>query len=63
MTVEQEPERRQRGADARVVGNPPVVERHVEVDADEDALPGDVRVANRARAVHLEQALHEVDEP
>ena len=34
------------GADARVVGDLAVLERDVEVDADEDALAGDVDVAD-----------------
>jgi hypothetical protein len=32
-------EGRQRRSDARVVGDPTAVQRNVEVDADEDALP------------------------
>ena len=40
--LEEELERRQRRADARVVGDAAVLERHVEVDADEDALARDV---------------------
>ena len=47
--VEQEPDRRQRGPDARVVGDAPVLERDVEVDADERALAGDVGALDRAR--------------
>ena len=50
--VEQSPQRRQRRADPRVVGDPPVLERDVQVGADEDALAGDVRLTNRARPVH-----------
>ena len=38
---------RNRGANARVVGDLPVLERHVEVDAEEDPLSGGVEVANR----------------
>ena len=41
---EQELERRQRGADPRVVGDPTVLERDVEVGANEHPLPGDVGV-------------------
>ena len=41
-------DRRQRRGDAGVVADHAVLERHVEVDADEDALAGDVEVANRA---------------
>ncbi len=37
---------RDRGPDARVVGDLAVGERHVEVDADEDAFAGDVDVAD-----------------
>jgi len=44
---EEQLERRQRGADSRVVGHAPVLERDVQVGADEHALAGDVRVANR----------------
>ena len=40
-------DRRDRRADARVVGDLAVGERDVEVDADEDAFAGDVRVADR----------------
>ncbi len=36
----------ERLADARVVGDDAVFERHVEVDADEHALVGEVEVAN-----------------
>ena len=50
--VEQQLERRQRGADPRVVGDAPVLERHVEVGADEDALPRDVGVADGSRQPH-----------
>ncbi len=38
---------RDRSADARVVGDPAVGQRDVEIDANEDALAGDVRVADR----------------
>ena len=54
--LEEELERRQRGADARVVGDPPVLERDVQVGAHEDALARDVRVANRARPVHVTES-------
>ena len=40
-------DRRDRGPDPRVVGDLAVRERDVEVDAHEDALAGDVRVADR----------------
>jgi hypothetical protein len=40
-------DRRQRGADARVVRDPPVGERHVEVDAHEHPLALDVEVVER----------------
>ena len=52
LALEEVAERRQRGTDARVVGDPPVLERDVQVGADEHALARDVRVANGARAVH-----------
>ena len=51
--LEQQLQGRQRGADASVVGDAAVLERHVQVGADEHALAGDVGVANRARPVHL----------
>ena len=42
-------ERRERGADADVVGDPlPLVQRDVEVDADEDALAIGIEVVKRA---------------
>jgi hypothetical protein len=50
--VEQEPDRRQRRADARVVRHSPVLQRHVEVDAREHALAGDVGVPDGPRPVH-----------
>ena len=50
--LEQELERRQRGADAGVVGDAPVLERHVEVGADEHGLPRDVGVADGSRHPH-----------
>jgi hypothetical protein len=50
--LEQPPQGRQRSDDARVVGDAPVLERDVEVGADEDALPPDVRLAHGARAPH-----------
>jgi hypothetical protein len=53
VALEQQLQRGKRGLDARVVGNPPVLERDVEVGADENVLPRDVRVANRARPPHL----------
>ena len=42
------------GSDARirVVRDRPVLEQHVQVGANEDALPHDVGVTNRARAMH-----------
>ena len=46
--LEQELERRQRRADPRVVGDATVLERHVEVAADEDALSLDLRGLDRA---------------
>src|ERR671937_2688645 len=56
-------------SNARVVGDAAVLERYVEVDAHEEALPGHVRVANRARlmrvghAPSLQNALDEVGQP
>ena len=49
--VEQQPERRQRGADARVVGDAAVLERDVEVRADEDDLARRRRRTRRTAAV------------
>ena len=61
--LEQQLQRRQRRADARVVGDAPVLERDVQVGADEDGLPVDVRVANRARQPHsCGQRLEELDQ-
>jgi len=42
----QQLDRRQRRADARVVGDPPAVERHVEVDPHEHPLAGHVGIAD-----------------
>ena len=50
--LEQQLERRQRRADARVVGDGAVLERDVQVGADEDDLPRDVGVTDRARQPH-----------
>ena len=50
--LEQQRERRQRGADARVVGDLAVLERHVEIRADEDGLARDVGVADGTRLAH-----------
>ena len=50
--LKQQLERRQSGTDARVVGDPPVLERDVQVGPDQDAFAGDVGVAHRARQVH-----------
>ena len=47
--LEQQLERRQRGADPRVVGDLAVLERDVQVGSDEHRLSGDVGVADRAR--------------
>ena len=50
--LEQQLERRQRGANARVVGDGAVLERNVQVGANEDDLPRDVGVTDRARQSH-----------
>ena len=50
--LEQQLEGRQRGTDARVVGDAAVLERDVEVGADQHCLPRDLGVANRARRPH-----------
>ena len=52
-SLEQVSKRRQRRADPRVVGDPPVLERNVQVRPHEDALARDVRVTNRARPMHF----------
>ena len=44
--IEEELDGRERGPDARVVGNRSLLERDVEVDADEDALPADIGLAD-----------------
>ena len=49
VALEQVLERRQRGPDPGVVRDLAVLERHVQVGAEEHDLAGDVRVANRAR--------------
>ena len=51
--VQQQPDRRQRRADARVVGDAAALERDVQVGANEDALPADLGVTHRPRRVHL----------
>ena len=50
--LEQQLERRQRGLDPRVVGDAAVLERDVQVGAEEDALARDVRFPNGARQPH-----------
>jgi hypothetical protein len=40
-------DRRQGRANAAIVGDSPVVERHVEVDADEDPLARDIEIGDR----------------
>ena len=47
--LEQQPKRRQRRADARVVGDPPVLERHVQIRPDEDDLAVDLCGLDGAR--------------
>ena len=47
--LEQQPNRRQRRADARVVGDPAVLERHVQIRPDEDDLAVDLRGLDRPR--------------
>ena len=42
-------DRRQRRADASVVGNRAVLDRHVEVHADEDARAGEIEIGNAPR--------------
>ncbi len=50
--VEQEPQGGQRGADARVVRDGAVLQRHVQVGADQDGLARDLGVADGAREPH-----------
>ena len=50
-------ERGQRCADARVVGDAAVLERDVQIRPDENALSGDVGLANGARPVHYAGSL------
>src|SRR5205085_9870055 len=50
--VEEPPQRRQRGTNARVVGDTSVLERDVEVAAHEHPLAVDVCVADGPRASH-----------
>src|SRR5205823_12877242 len=50
--LEQQLEGRQRGTDARVVGDAAVLERDVQVGADQDCPPRDVGLADRARHPH-----------
>ena len=52
VAVEQQLQRRERGPDARVIGNATVLERDVQVGADEDAFAAHVRVPNGARQPH-----------
>jgi hypothetical protein len=50
---EQQPERRQRRPDASVVRDLAVLQRDVEVGADQHGLARDVGVADGARHAHL----------
>ena len=50
--VAEQLERRQRGADAGVVRHASVLERHVQIGANEDAAAFDLRVAHGARVPH-----------
>ena len=50
--VAEQLERRKCSADAGVVRHPSVVERHVQIGANEDAAAFDLRVAHRARVPH-----------
>ena len=49
VALEQQLDRRQRGPDPRLVGNHAVLERHVQVGAEQDTLPANVGVADGAR--------------
>jgi hypothetical protein len=53
--LEQQLERGQGGADARVVGDPAVLERHVQVGAHEHLLPRDVGAADGSRQAHRDR--------
>src|SRR5262249_15440837 len=50
VALEEPAQRRQRGVDAGGVADAAVLERHVEVGADEHALSGDVEIVQRAHA-------------
>jgi hypothetical protein len=54
-TLQQVHDRRQAGANAGVVGDPPVVERDVEVGTQEDALARNVDITDR-QLVHVASA-------
>jgi hypothetical protein len=45
-TLDQQLDRGQRRTDPRVVGDGPVLERHVQIGAQEDALAADLSVSN-----------------
>ena len=51
VVLEQVLQRRQRGTDPCVVGDPALLERHVQVGADEDMLGADVGLPDGARPV------------
>jgi hypothetical protein len=57
LTLEQQLERRQRDADPRVVGHLPVLERDVQVRADENPPAGDIGVSNGPRAFQSRRSI------
>ena len=72
IPLEEQLQRRQRCQDSRFIRNAPVVERDVEVGADEHSLAAHVGIAYRPRPVHLcgdcrrdvgRDLRHDVDEP
>ena len=56
VALEQQLQRRQRGTDARVVGDLAVLERNVQIRSHEHGLAFDVRVADGARQPHVDQS-------
>ncbi len=49
VAIEEEPDRRHSRTDSRVVGDRSVLERHIEIRANEDALAADLGRLDRAR--------------
>src|SRR5438105_864639 len=51
VELEQQLQRRQGGPDASVVGDPAILERNVQVGADEYPFTADIGIADRARSM------------